>query len=60
MLVKPFLMAWLKRRFSEVDLEYLTCNSQYVELGCKIYGDIISCDMWKQRVLTLNPDIKGT
>lgn len=38
MLIKPFLMAWLKGRLSEGDLEYLAFSSQYVELGCIIYG----------------------
>jgi len=60
MLIKPFLVARLKGRFSEAYLEYLACRSQYAELGCIIYADIISCDMSKQKVLTLNPDIKGT
>lgn len=38
MLIKPFLMTWLKGKFSEADVEYLACSSQYVELGCIIYG----------------------
>lgn len=41
MVLKPFIMAWLKGRLSEAKFEYLVCSSHYAVLGCIIYGHIL-------------------